>query len=99
MSNWMHGRLPWPRLLVLARVVIALVGGYSLAAILSMIAAKYSSLEGRELRSLIYLVFFLLYPIAIIWLFSINSHRKALLATLIANACAWMSLYALDGLS
>lgn len=99
MSNRIQTALAVPRMLVACRVLIAVVGGYALAAAISQIAAHFSELTGREQRSLLYLVFFSCYGLAIIWLFAIPRHRSALLSMLAANACAWGSLWWLGGLA
>lgn len=88
-----------PRVLVTLRVILVLVGGYALAAALSLIIAQFSSAEGRELRSLIYLVFFIAYSALIIWWFAINSHRKTWLVAGLGNVVAWSLLWALGGLA
>lgn len=95
-SNGLKAMLRHERFLILLRALVAVVGGYALAAALSLVAAHFSVLQGRELRSLIYLVFFSAYGAAIIWLFAINGHRNAFYAMSGANVCTWGLLWGLE---
>lgn len=86
-----------PRMLVGYRVIIALIGGYAASVALTLLVTHFSSYQGVDLRVLIYLVFFTLYTVAIIYLFAINSHRKAFVVALSMNLVAWTALWMVGG--
>ncbi|MBM6550953.1 hypothetical protein [Marinomonas ostreistagni] len=88
-----------PKVQVTYRTALVLIGGYALAAGLSLLAAHFSTLQGRDLRGLLYLVFFVAYTVAIILLFAINRHRQATWATLLSNGVTWGVLWLIGGLS
>lgn len=88
-----------PRMQVMYRTALVLIGGYVLAAGLSLLAAHFSSLQGRDLRGLLYLVFFISYALAIILLFAINRHRQATWVTVISNGFTWGVLWLIGGLA
>jgi len=79
------------------RIFAAAVGGYALSVVLCLLLGGALGYEGRELQSFNSMVFFLLYLVLVIVMFSIASHKKAILAMIIANGVVWEVWYALGG--
>ena len=94
--NTLLERLP-PRLGVTLRTLIAVGGGYVLAAGLSFWCAYFAGAEGREARTLISFWFFIAYATAIITLFAVSTHGRALTYAVVGNGVVWGAWWLIGG--
>lgn len=94
----MFKRLNWslsetPRWGVGLRVLVVVVAGYALASALSLLLASLTGAEGREVRSVVSVGFFLFYAASFVWLFSLPRHAEACFYAAMSNGVAWMAVW------
>jgi hypothetical protein len=85
------------RVPILLRILLAVVGGYSLAAGLSLLSAHFAGGTEREMRTAVHFLFFLYYAICIVTFFSINSLKKAFVVAVVVSAAVWGIWWAMGG--
>ncbi|WP_417667414.1 hypothetical protein [Pseudidiomarina sp.] len=85
------------QLLLTTRVVSAAVGGYALAAIISLWLAYFANLEPRDHRFLVNISFFLIYLLLILAAFGFRSHLKTAFAIAASNVVLWVGWFAIQG--
>ncbi|WP_345426090.1 hypothetical protein [Halioxenophilus aromaticivorans] len=83
------------RLGVTARVLVAALAGYVLAMVACLWLGQGLSLNKQEARTLNNMMFFVFYACVIIWVFSPQSHFKAVLSTLGVTGLAWAAWWAI----
>ena len=86
-----------PKTLVTLRTLLAIVGGYSASAAISLWLASAMTMEPREENVFIRMVFFSAYTVVLIWSFAINQHRKAVIQMIVLNALLWAALASVKG--
>lgn len=85
--------------MVTTRTLFAVIGGYLICWALSLWTPVIFQVDGDEARRLRALVFFLYYTIAIVWLFAMNSNRRAMITVVVMNVLCWGSWFLLGGMS
>lgn len=78
------------RLWIGARVFVAVVIGYLFSMALCLCIETWSALPGNEARTLTSLLFYLVYTVFIMWVFSVTSHKKSVLSGVVATALLWL---------
>ncbi|MCU4676534.1 hypothetical protein N7931_12930 [Catenovulum sp. 2E275] len=81
-----------PAINVSIRTILAILGGYSLSAALSLLLASFAGLDGRESEVFIRMIFFISYTVTIIWTFSVNSERKIITQMCLLNVLLWLAV-------
>ncbi len=89
--------LAMDKVLLSGRVLAAAVGGYALSVVICLLLGQAMELTDREAQTFNSMVFFLVYLVLVIVMFSISSHKKAILGMIIANGVVWEIWYALGG--
>jgi len=71
------------------RIVAAIVGGYTLTAVICHWMLFLLSLEDRDGQLLVNIFFYIIYLVVLMVLFCGANHRKVIVGTLVANAVLW----------
>lgn len=77
------------------RVAVAVVGGYTLSAVISLWLAYFIGLESLEYRLFINMMFYLVYLLIVLVAFGFRSHVKTVGSILCANLllwCTWLAI-------
>ncbi|SIS59213.1 MAG: hypothetical protein C9355_00525 [Thalassolituus maritimus] len=85
---------PW---FLTARILAATVGGYLLSMVICLLLLMLTGVDGRDARMLTGMVFFVSYLVIVVILFSVSTHRRAILLALASNSALWTLWYFMGG--